>query len=746
MLSFTPHDLLFILLLLVILIANNACNQADLNSLMSLKAASTSSPPLNWSSNDCCHWEGISCDHNGQVTHVWLPSKGLTGSVSPDFLGNLMHLSHLNLSHNSLSGSLPSGFFSSLNQLMILDLSYNYLVGDVSLLFSSKGSSTHQGWPPSIQIIDISSNHFHGTIQSSFLERAWNLIKLNVSNNSFQGPIPSHICMNSRLVRLLDFSFNNHTGQIPLGLGACSKLEIFRAGFNSLFGLLPIDLYSVTTLEEISLPSSNLSGPISDDIANLTKLTLLELYANRLSGKLPPNIGRLSKLKHMLLHTNSFTGSLPSSLMNCTNLIELNLRINLFEGNISNFNFSGLQQLTILDFAYNGFTGSFPVSFQSCKSLRAIRLSRNQLEGQIPLEIAQLKYLSFFSLSFNNLTNITAAIKMLMHCKSLEVVLIGSNFLHERLPNDDDIVGFQNLRLLDIGACQLTGQLPMWLSMLKKLEILLLNHNRITGSIPGWLSTLPRLKALQLSHNLISGEFPKELCALPALVSAQAYQRDNDYLLLPIYYLDNNKVIGQYNSLSYWYPRLYFMNNSLSGKIPIEIGRLKLLRALHLGHNNFTGNIPDQISELTDLEELDLSANQLSGEIPASLARLHFLATFSVAYNNLHGQIPSGTQLQGFDTSAYEGNLGLCGTPLPRCDHITNGNKDKDIQNEKDGRTIPWFHITVMLGFITGFWAVCGPLAFNRNWRDSYFRYLNNLKDQFYVAFAVSLATLHRRR
>ncbi|KAF5470815.1 hypothetical protein F2P56_011304 [Juglans regia] len=266
------------------------------------------------------------------------------------------------------------------------------------------------------------------------------------------------------------------------------------------------------------------------------------------------------------------------------------------------------------------------------------------------------------------------------------------------------------------------------------------------GSIPGWLSTLPRLKALQLSHNLISGEFPKELCALPALVSAQAYQRDNDYLLLPIYYLDNNKVIGQYNSLSYWYPRLYFMNNSLSGKIPIEIGRLKLLRALHLGHNNFTGNIPDQISELTDLEELDLSANQLSGEIPASLARLHFLATFSVAYNNLHGQIPSGTQLQGFDTSAYEGNLGLCGTPLPRCDHITNGNKDKDIQNEKDGRTIPWFHITVMLGFITGFWAVCGPLAFNRNWRDSYFRYLNNLKDQFYVAFAVSLATLHRRR
>ncbi|XP_040993634.1 receptor-like protein 2 [Juglans microcarpa x Juglans regia] len=282
----------------------------------------------------------------------------------------------------------------------------------------------------------------------------------------------------------------------------------------------------------------------------------------------------------------------------------------------------------------------------------------------------------------------------------------------------------------------------IWLSMLKKLEILALNGNRITGSIPGWLSTLPRLKSLQLSHNLISGEFPKELCALPTLVSAQVYQRDNDSLLLPIYYLENNEV-RQYSSLSYFYPRLSLDNNSLSGSIPIEIGRLKLLRALHLGHNSFTGNIPDQISELTNLEELDLSANQLSGEIPASLARLHFLATFSVANNNLHGRIPSGTQLQGFDTSAYEGNLRLCGAPLPRCDHITNGNEDKDIQNEKDGRTTPWFHITAMFGFITGFWAVCGPLALNRNWRDSYFRYLNNLKDQLYGAFAVSLA---RRR
>jgi len=94
---------------------------------------------------------------------------------------------------------------------------------------------------------------------------------------------------------------------------------------------------------------------------------------------------------------------------------------------------------------------------------------------------------------------------------------------------------------LDHGDYQLSGELPIWLSKLKKLEYLHLNSNRIRGSIPGCLSTLPKRFRLDLFNNLISGEFPMELCALPALVSPKALV-NNNYLDLPILFLKKKYI------------------------------------------------------------------------------------------------------------------------------------------------------------------------------------------------------------
>ncbi|KAL6271445.1 hypothetical protein ACE6H2_028356 [Prunus campanulata] len=705
---------------------NHACNKADHNSLWS--SFDVPSSALNWSSSDCCHWEGITCEKDGRVTHLLLPSKRLQGSVSRS-LGNLTHLSHLNLSHNQLSGPLEAGLILSLSFLEILDLSYNLLSGEVPL------------FPPSsyIRIVDISSNQFNGSIPSSFLQHAGNLSSLNVSKNHFTGQMPSSICLYSSLVRVLDFSYNDFSGSIPLGLGTCLKLEVFRAGFNSLSGTLPSDIYNAQALEEISLPSNKLFGPISDRIVNLTSLTILEIYFNQLTGMLPHHIGKLSKLKLMLLHFNNLQGSLPPSLMNCTNLVELNLGFNRLEGNITMLNFSKLGQLIKLDLGSNYFSGFMPVSLHSCKSLKAIRLSGNDLEGQIQPEIVSLKSLSFLSLGRNRLTNVTGAISILMGCKNLRVLTLPNSFLGEELPDGEAMVvlGFQNLRLLGLSDCQLTGHIPVWMSKLKKLEALDLSTNRLAGLIPGWLGTLPSLFFISLNNNSLSGELPKELFRLQALVSEKhATPTDHGDVELPIYTQRTNQSITalQYNYLSNLPRAIYIRNNSLSGNIPVEIGQLQNLHELDLSVNNLFGSIPDQVSNLTNLERLDLSRNHLSGAIPSSLSNLHFLASFSVAYNNLHGQVPSGTQLQGFDATAFEGNPGLCGAPLPNeCPQMnTNNNKTTNVEDVHDNANgIPWLHISVALGFIIGFWGVCGPLALSRSWRYAYFEFLSNVKDRF---------------
>ncbi|PRQ23758.1 putative leucine-rich repeat domain, L domain-containing protein [Rosa chinensis] len=284
--------------------------------------------------------------------------------------------------------------------------------------------------------------------------------------------------------------------------------------------------------------------------------------------------------------------------------------------------------------------------------------------------------------------------------------------------------GFQNLQVLSVSYCELTGELPLWLSKLKKLRVLNLSLNRITGSIPSWLGTLPRLTFLDLQSNLFSGEFPKELCRLPIMVSEQV----SDYLsLFPTY--------------------IWIKNNSIHGNIPTEVSQLQFLRSLDLSFNNFSGDTPNQISNLINLERLDHSMNQLSGEIPTSITSLTFLASFNVSHNNLQGLIPKSTQLQGFDVSAFEGNPKLCGAPLPNeCPREIGTDEDdkktEDVENEH--HQVPWFYVSVGLGFIFGFWGVCGSLVLKKSWRYAYFKFFDKVQDRLYVMIMVRMRMQRR--
>ncbi|CAN6561041.1 unnamed protein product [Malus baccata var. baccata] len=687
------HGFLLIIILFTSIISPNihACNQNEHSALLSFNLT-LSSPPLNWTSINCCSWEGITCNPEGRVTHLLLPSKGLDGVIftSSSSLGNLTHLTHLNLTHNSLQGSLENKLFESLNSLEILDLSYNLLSGELPLSLTSSN----------IRTLDLSSNRFHGPIPSSFFMHAWKLTSFNVSNNAFSRYIPSSICLHSNpLIRVLDFSSNQFSGNINRGFGRCSELQIFRAGHNNLSGLLPEDIYNATKLEEVAVPLNSLYGGISDKIVNLTNLAILDLSFNQLSGALPLRLGKLSRLKIIILDFNDLRGPLPQSLMNCTSLVELRLARNNLEGDITKLNFSKLVQLTKLDLSMNEFTGKLPMSLYSCRSLKAIRLGPNNLEGQIQPEILSLNSLSFLSLSYIRLENVMGAMKILMHCKSLRALLLTDAF----------------------------------------------NGNKIAGTIPSWLGTdLPRLFLINLDRNLISGEFPKELCRVPALVrQLVAAQEDHYELELPLYSGKTIHPSSITRRLSNFLPAISLSSNNITGNIPSEIGQLQLLHQLRIDDNNFSGNIPDQMSNLKKLEVLDLSKNHLSGKIPSSLASLNFLALLNVSSNNLEGPIPKSTQLQSFEASAFEGNPELCGAPLPnecRIDAHDKNNRD----DEDDGHQLPWFYIFAAFGFIFGFWGICGSLIIKKTWRYAYFQFTDNVQDRLYVMLAMSTNRMKR--
>jgi Leucine-rich repeat (LRR) protein len=438
-------------------------------------------------------------------------------------------------------------------------------------------------------------------------------------------------------------------------------LKVFRAGHNDLSGALPDELFNATSLEELSLPNNALQGFLDGSlIVRLSSLAVLNLGSTGLSGKIPDSIGQLRRLEELYLDNNNMSGELPSALGNCTNLRYITVRNNSFTGDLSKVNFTMLD-LRIADFSMNFFTGTVPDSIYSCSNLVALRLAFNNFDGQLSPSIANLRSLSFFSITNNSFTNITNALQVLKNCKNLTALLIGTNFKGETIPQDDKIDGFEKLQVLTIDACPLVGRIPLWISKLEKLEMLDLSVNNLTGEIPPWIDGLGFLFYLDLSSNKLTGNIPAALTNMPMLLSEKnAAKLDTRFLELPVFWTPSR----QYRMVSAFPISLILASNNFTGVIPPEIGQSKMLDVLNLSSNSLTGEIPQQICNLRNLQTLDVSNNQLTGAIPSALSDLHFLSRFDVSNNKLEGPVPSGGQFDSFSNSSYSGNPKLCGRML----------------------------------------------------------------------------------
>ena len=81
------------------------------------------------------------------------------------------------------------------------------------------------------------------------------------------------------------------------------------------------------------------------------------------------------------------------------------------------------------------------------------------------------------------------------------------------------------------------------------------------------------------------------------------------------------------------------VENSITGKIPEDIGNLETLKTLSLDDNKMSGPIPESLSKLTNLEGLHVYLNQFT-EIPSDIGNLENLSNLFLGRNQFKGCYP----------------------------------------------------------------------------------------------------------
>ncbi|XP_028961537.2 receptor-like protein EIX2 [Malus domestica] len=336
-------------------------------------------------------------------------------------------------------------------------------------------------------------------------------------------------------------------------------------------------------------------------------------------------------------------------------------------------------------------------------------------------------------------------------------------FIHLKL-NKNRFVGelpsslknWTRLVVFDVGHNNLSGMLPEWLGVeLPKLAILILRSNHFYGNIPLYLCNLKQIQILDLSINNISGSIPKCFSNLTKLTEIGnsiltvhlEFGGTNSRFSWRSVYEDETSLIwkgimSKYKSTLGLVKSIHLSSNQLTGEIPNEIADLVGLVSLNLSRNNLAGQITPEIGKLQSLDSLDLSNNQIHGTIPTSLFQISSLGKLDLSNNNLFGRIPMGTRLQNYDPSAFAGNPLLCGIPLQQlCSPEETSPEEppvfRDQVEDNDGFITLGFFVSLALGFVVGFWGVCGSLMFIKSWRYIYFKLLNCVYDWLYVTVAL---------
>lgn len=229
-----------------------------------------------------------------------------------------------------------------------------------------------------------------------------------------------------------------------------------------------------------------------------------------------------------------------------------------------------------------------------------------------------------------------------------------------------------HLDSINLASCKLGRQFPKWLQTQKNYSQLYISKSGISDSIPYWFwdDLSPKIFSLDLSNNQIYGSIPNspiEIAGYPAIglisnelegpiplfllkvgtlnLSTNGFSK-LDSLCDITHDVQTSFLDISFNQLSGELPdcwthfrslEVLVLANKLFGQVPISIGSLTEIEALHLGNNFFTNEIPDSLKSCTKLTTFDvgetlsnliilsLRSNRLSGNIPSHLCHLRHL-------------------------------------------------------------------------------------------------------------------------
>ncbi|XP_044505660.1 receptor-like protein EIX2 [Mangifera indica] len=724
----------------------------------------------------------LNVNATASLLNLHLAGNNVTNSIYPWLFNVSGNLNELNLSYNLLQGQIPEGLGHYMVSLTRLFLDSNELEGGIPKSIGNMSC---------LLALDLSYNNLIGQL-SGFIQNLSGgctqkkLESLYLSGNKITGSVPDFTRFSS--LKKLGLGQNLLNGTVSKSIGQMFNLEIIDLGDNSLKGIISEEFFlNLSKLEILDLSHNSLVLELSDDwVPPFQEIHSLSLASCNMGPHFPKWIRNLKESGVFLLRLDisnaGISDTIPDWIWPMFNYLGyFNISYNHLKGNLPDFSLlypvphpdqalhiymssidvegpilSLPPRAACINLSGNKFSG--PTSFicsASAKYLKYLDLSNNLLSGMLPDCWAKFEKLLVLNLGNNGLSGkIPPSLGSLHNILTLK---LSSNNFSGEVPNFSNFTG---LRILDLQANALSGKLPEWIGeSLPSLLVLSLGSNRFNGNIPLQLCHLANIQLLDLSLNDISGSIPKcfnNFTALSETTSSRVaitYVYESPFERGAHKYIDSNWLTWKGTKYEYSYTLglvkiLDLSCNKMIGAIPEEIMNLVGLIALNLSRNNFSGPISPKIGQLKSLDFLDLSRNRFSGEIPSSLSLINDLGVMDLSYNNFSGKIPTGTQLQSFNATVYEGNPGLCGLPLPK---ECPGEEPAQAPSTMKGK-IPedeflslGFYVSLSLGFIVGFWGVCGTLVLSRSWRRAYFKFLGDMKDRIYVTAVINLAKLKQR-